>query len=234
MAMRSQAYDAFTRRLIDRQLTPGQFLTQRELAALTGFSLGAIREMIPRLESEGLIRAIPQRGLQVAQPDVQQVREAFELRELIELAALARFIGVATAAAVGAQRALLDAVGAQAAHGITPELLGRAQAIDWAFHDALVGAMANRLVADVHRVNSIRIRMMMPDRVTLSETTLPPAIAEHAAILAGIERRDVAAATAALRAHLASARRRALGVDDGPAGDPATTRPGPPGCTNIT
>ena len=214
MAMRSQAYDAFTRQLIDRQLTPGQFVTQKELAALTGFSLGAIREMIPRLESEGLIRAIPQRGLQVAQPDVHQMREAFELRELIELAALARFIAVAPESAIKEQRALLDQIGQEAERGITPELLGRAQAIDWAFHDTLVGAMANRLVADVHRVNSIRIRMMMPERVTLSEATLPPAIAEHVAILRGIERRDIEAASASLRAHLASARRRALGVDE--------------------
>jgi len=62
-------------------------------------------------------------------------------------------------------------------------------------------------------VNSIRIRMMMPDRVTLSEATLPPAIAEHAAIIAAIEQRDVGAASAALRAHLASARRRALAIE---------------------
>jgi len=212
--MRSQAYDAFTRQLIDRQLTPGQFVTQKELAALTGFSLGAIREMIPRLEAEGLLRAIPQRGLQVAQPDVQQVREAFELREIIELAALARFIAVAPDTAIREQCALLDAIGREAEQGIPPELLARAQAIDWGFHDALVAVMANRLVAEIHRVNSIRIRMMMPDRVTLSEATLPPAMAEHAAILAGIEQRDVSAASAALRAHLASARRRALGVED--------------------
>lgn len=87
MTLRTKAYDAFTQ----RQLEPGQFITQKELASLTGFPLGAIREMIPRLEAEGLIRTIPQRALQVAQPDVQLVRDAFELREIIELAALARF-----------------------------------------------------------------------------------------------------------------------------------------------
>jgi DNA-binding GntR family transcriptional regulator len=214
VTLRSQAYHAFTRHLIDRRLAPGQFVTQKELASLTGFPLGAIREMIPRLEAEGLIRAIPQRGLQIAQPDVQLIREAFELREMIELHALARFVSVARDEAIGQQRAMLEAVARQSAHGITAHLLAQAQATDWGFHDALVDALGNRLVSDIHRVNAIRIRMMMSDRVTLSEATLPPAIAEHEAIIAAIEKRDAKAASAALRAHLASARRRALAMDE--------------------
>jgi DNA-binding GntR family transcriptional regulator len=169
--------------------------------------------MIPRLEAEGLIRAIPQRGLQVAQPDVHLVREAFELREMIEVTALARFVAAASDAAVQEQRKLLDSVSRESEHGITASLLAQAQAIDWGFHDALVDSLGNRLVSDIHRVNAIRIRMMMPDRVTLSVTTLPPAIAEHEAILAGIENRDADAARTALRSHLASARRRALAIE---------------------
>jgi DNA-binding GntR family transcriptional regulator len=213
MTLRTKAYDAFTQRLLDRQLEPGQFVTQKQLASLTGFPLGAIREMIPRLEAEGLIRAIARRGLQVAQPDVQLVREAFELREIIEQAALARFVATAPDHAIRQLRTALEAVRRGAEHGITPQLLAQAQATDWGFHDVLVDSLANRLLSDIHRVNAIRVRMMMPARVTLSEATLPPAIAEHAAIIAGLERRDAGAAAAALRAHLASARRRALAID---------------------
>ena len=56
MNLRERAYNAFTAHLLDRRLVPGQFVTQRELAELTGMPLGAIREMIPRLEAEGLLR----------------------------------------------------------------------------------------------------------------------------------------------------------------------------------
>lgn len=83
----------------------------------------------------------------------------------------------------------------------------------------LVDWLGNRLLSDIHRVNAIRVRMMMPARVTLSEATLPPATTEHAAIIAGIERRDVAAASAALRAYLASARRRVLAMDPADSAD---------------
>jgi DNA-binding GntR family transcriptional regulator len=216
MTLRHQAYEAFTRQLIDRQIAPGQFVTQKELANLTGFGLSAIREMIPRLEAEGLIRAIPQRGLQVAQLDVRLLRDAFALREVIELAALGHFVAAAPDAVIRGQRDALEAVRRQAEAGINDAVLAEAQRVDWGFHDVLVDFLGNQLMSEIHRVNAIRIRMMMPDRVTLSEATLPPAIAEHVAIVGAIAARDAADAAAKLRAHLASARRRALGIESEP------------------
>ena len=58
--------ESFTRKLLASAIRPGQFISQRELVELTGMPLGAIRELIPRLEAEGLIKTVPQRGMQVA------------------------------------------------------------------------------------------------------------------------------------------------------------------------
>lgn len=222
MTLREQAYAAFTKHLLDRRLQPGQFVTQRDLAALTGFPLGAIREMIPRLEAEGLVKTIAQRGLQVASVDPRLVRDAFHLREIIESTAIMHFVRTASDEAVRRQREALDAVSQKArASGIDAALLAEAQAVDWGFHDALVEHMGNALLDNIHRVNAIRIRMMMYDRVTLSPEALPPALGEHERILDAIEARDAARAVATLQAHLASARRRALGLDaDGGATSP--------------
>ena len=52
---RSEAYDSFTEHLLARNIRPGQFISQRELVEITGMPLGAIRELIPRLETDGLI-----------------------------------------------------------------------------------------------------------------------------------------------------------------------------------
>jgi DNA-binding GntR family transcriptional regulator len=213
MILREAAYRAFTDQLVTRAIPPGALVSQRELAQRTGFPLGAIREMIPRLEAEGLIRAIPQRGLEVIAPDARLVREAFAVRSLIEREALAAFAALASDAAIAAERAALNAIEAAAQNGITRNLLARAQAIDWGFHDRLVDTLDNRLIAETYRVNAIRIRVMMPERVTMSAPFLAGAIAEHQAIIAALARRDTSAALAALDAHIESARRRALGIE---------------------
>ena len=64
MPLRECAYEKFTERLLSRDILPGQFFSQRELVAVTGMPLGAIRELIPRLEADGLIATVPQRCMQ--------------------------------------------------------------------------------------------------------------------------------------------------------------------------
>ncbi len=213
MSLREQAYDAFTRQLLDRQLLPGQFVSQRELAAATCLSLGAIREMIPRLEAEGLIRAFSQRGLQIARVDPALIKDSFQLREMVELQAVAAFVRDAPDTAIAAELERLESVKAIATPAITNDALRGAQEADWAMHDAFVAHLGNRIVAELHRVNSIRIRMILGERIGLSARSLPVALREHEAVLAAVARRDEAGAVAALAAHLNSSRRRAMNFD---------------------
>lgn len=53
LRQRDHAYSNFTEKLLARDISPGQIVSQRELVELTGMPLGAIREMIPRLEADG-------------------------------------------------------------------------------------------------------------------------------------------------------------------------------------
>ena len=89
--LRERAYDAFTQHLLRAEIKPGQFVSQRELVALTGQPLGAIRELIPRLEAEGLIVTVPQRGLQILPVDIELIRNAFQFRLILEREAVAAF-----------------------------------------------------------------------------------------------------------------------------------------------
>ena len=94
--LRWQAYERFQQQIVASRIRPGQFVSQRELAALMDLPLGAIREVIPRLEAEGLLQTAPQRGLQIATVDVKLVRNAFQLRLMIEREAAGQFSLTAT------------------------------------------------------------------------------------------------------------------------------------------
>jgi DNA-binding GntR family transcriptional regulator len=210
--LRWLAYDRFEQQLVASRLRPGQFVSQRELAALTGLPLGAIREVIPRLEAEGLLRTVPQRGLQVASVDVKMIRNAFQLRAIIEKEAAAHFALTASDAQLDALESAHRDVLRHARDGVTAQLLSDAQAVDWGLHDAMVDALGNEIVSALYRVNSLRIRLIRLDRVILDADVLTPAMEEHLALIAALRTRDPRLAVAALDAHLGHARNRALGV----------------------
>lgn len=215
--LRKQAYDAFTQHLLERRLLPGQFVSQRELAVLTDMSLGAVREMIPRLEAEGLIKPISQRGLQIARIDIEMVHDAFQLRKILESAAVAAFIRQANDQEIQQHRDRLHRVADEMRDldgaPLPSELLAEAQAADWALHEAFIACLRNRIVSDIYRVNSIRIRMILQERINLSPERIPYAINEHVMIVDRLTCRDETGAVATLQKHLSNSHRRALDFD---------------------
>lgn len=209
---RDHAYASFTEKLLAQDIAPGQILSQRELVDLTGMALGAIREMIPRLEADGLIQTVPQRGLKVLSIDLDLVRNAFQLRHIVEAEAIAVFCAQASDAEIAEIAEQHCHIREKAVGGLTPALLERAQRMDWAFHDRIVDAMGNRIISDIHRVNAIKIRL-----IRNSDTRMLPELAvsvldEHLAVIDALAARDAPRAVAALYVHIDSARRRALGL----------------------
>jgi DNA-binding GntR family transcriptional regulator len=209
--LRRVAYDRFEQKLLAAAIRPGQFVSQRELAALTDLPLGAIREVIPRLESEGLLTTVPQRGLQVATVDVRLVRNAFQLRLALEREAVIQFAQSVTDAQLDAIEAAHRDIVRRAQRGVTPSLLSAAQAVDWGLHDTMIDALGNELVSSTYRVNCLRIRLIRLERVTLDADALLPAMDEHMRFIAALRTRDPQRAVATLEAHLTHARNRALG-----------------------
>jgi DNA-binding GntR family transcriptional regulator len=210
--LREKAYESFTRHLLARDVRPGEFISQRRLVELTGLPLGAIREMIPRLEAEGLIKTVPQRGLQIAHIDLNLIREAYQFRVVLEKEAVALFTRSASDEVIDTlirqHQELADAV---AAGNNSPELEGLAQAVDWAMHDAFIAAMGNSIIFAAYRVNSIKMRLIRQERFRI-DGRVGPVMGEHLKVLHAIKKRSVEDAVDRLVAHIHHARDRALSL----------------------
>jgi DNA-binding GntR family transcriptional regulator len=215
--LREKAYDSFTRHLLSRDIRAGQFISQRELVEITGLPLGAIRELIPRLEAEGLVRTVPQRGMQIAHVDLNLIKDAFQFRLFLECQAVAIFAVQAPAQTVAALKSRHDSifarcVDAETKAGITPKLIGEAQDIDWDLHATIVDALGNAIISDAYRVNSIKIRLIKQQQTRLNDGVVIPTMREHLAVIDAIATRDPDRASDALRRHILSARDRAIGL----------------------
>ena len=212
MKLSEQAYAGFIKLVHAKELRPGQFVSQRELAELTGVPLGPTREALHKLEAEGLVELIPQRGIMIAEASPKRIREAFALRILIEKDAARRFAEGASDSQITSLEAKHRGVIQRARAGIDDALLEHGQAVDWALHDALVATLDNDLVWSIHRTNSDRIRLIRLDSGRLTQANLLSAMEEHLVVIAACRRRDREAAAAAIESHLTTAMRRAMGL----------------------
>ena len=70
--------------IITGELTAGEQLRQRDLAARFQVSQTPVREAMRRLESEGLVIGDTHRGFTVVEPDEGPVEENFQIRAALE------------------------------------------------------------------------------------------------------------------------------------------------------
>ncbi len=210
--LKKAAYDRFQQALLQGRLRPGQVVSQKELVTLLDMSIGALRELLPRLEAEGLLHVMPKRGIQITSIDLPMIRDAFQMRIALEreavLSALRKMPDEVLEAEERKHRMILDRLAALG--DPPPDFFDEGQDIDSAFHDLLISSTGNDLIIQAYNVNSIRIRLIKLDRIRLTKLTLPSAFGDHLAVIEALKIRDTAAAVAAIEAHIHNARDRAI------------------------
>jgi DNA-binding GntR family transcriptional regulator len=77
-------FESLKRDIIEFRLTPDEIVAERPLAARYGVSKAPIREALKRLETAGLVRAVPRAGYIVSSVNLYDLDEIFDLRRVLE------------------------------------------------------------------------------------------------------------------------------------------------------
>ncbi|MCC8932764.1 GntR family transcriptional regulator [Rhizobium sp. 'Codium 1'] len=213
-SLRQLAYSRIEELLNWGQLRPSQVISQRELVETTGMTLSAIREAVPRLEAEGLLQTLPQRGLMVPSLDVTFIREAYQMRRVIELSAIPDLIQRLDRVIIRDWVDWHRAASVRLTTDDTVDLqtfLRDLQVYDWQMHAAMVDSMENSLISNVYRVTAIKIRMTAQARVRVTRDNAKRVIAEHIAFLTPMLEGSADAAALALSRHIDQSLTIALG-----------------------
>lgn len=78
------ALEALRLAIVSGQLRPGQRVAQEEVAELLGVSIAPVREALRVLEQEGQVTYFPRRGYFVTELAIEDLREIYELRRVLE------------------------------------------------------------------------------------------------------------------------------------------------------
>ena len=191
------AYAGIRQRITSLALAPGSPVNEVALAAELGVGLAPVRSALRRLAWENLVVILPRRGTLVAELDVADLAEIFELR--LELEGLsARLAGErATDEQRAALRALIERTRAPLASGDQVALIE----LDRELHAAIADVAGNTLLAaqlDWFYGHVLRLWSASLDRMS----ALRAAVGEHEAIVDAIARGDGAEAHDRMQAHI--------------------------------
>lgn len=80
-----QAYDAIKEDVLHKRLIPGKKINVLELSKRFNISVTPIKLALNRLVTEGMVESIPRRGMVVKPVTQKTLRDAFEIRTMIEM-----------------------------------------------------------------------------------------------------------------------------------------------------
>ena len=178
------------------RLRPGDRLNEGALARDLGVSRTPLREALNRLVAESLFDFRPGAGFFCRELDAQTIFDLFELRSVIEVAA----VRLACArASDDALQALHDSLYARGLD-ITGLTVAEACTRDEAFHLGIADLAGNAVLrADLMRINE-RIRYIR--WIRMSTGRVQTSKEEHKRVMAALIVRDQQAAANAMQAHI--------------------------------
>jgi len=197
---RDQVYGELRRRIMLGEFPLRSRLAEERLAALLGVSRTPVREALVRLHADGLVERGPDGGYLVAQPDLRDLRDLYELRVTLELRGISRAMEPGVR---GHDPAILEPLRDQwrAMRDDQPEPDPQFVLVDEDFHVTMSRASGNEVLTSTLASVNARIRQVrMYDFLTADRITLT--ILQHLEIVEAVLAGRLDEALTAMRRHV--------------------------------
>ena len=194
-SLATSVYDCIKAEIFDFRLLPGDRFTETEVAARVGVSRTPVREALYRLEREGYIDVSPRNGWSVKPFDFTLFENLYDVRVVLELAAVRRLCDMEGLGLTELCAAWLVAPSERVRDP------GAVCDMDEAFHRELLVAAGNPEMTRIHHDLSERIRIIRRLDFTQPER-IDATYEEHSQILRHVRKRELADAQRLLQGHI--------------------------------
>lgn len=196
---RDEAYRELRAAVLQGEFPYGHRLGEEAVAERLGVSRTPVREALLKLHADRLLKRYEDGGFYVAEPDLLDIRDLYELRLSLELSAITRgMFGAVSHDPVALQRIRDDWLAIQAA---PPEPDGSFIELDESFHVALCQASGNLAIAETLEGVNARIRhVRMYDFLTADRIEI--SITEHLGITDAVIAGQLEIAAHLMREHI--------------------------------
>ena len=193
------AYDQIKSMILQKDLTPGQFINESQLQELLELGRTPVREAILALAQDKLVTVHPRKGIEITRPTPKDIHDIFEIRSLLEPMILRQCFSMVDPQWAMDMRALLLQHEDDSA-GNSAETAAPLIELDNRFHLELVDVFHNQYASNLMRslvdfLNLIRVTAWSADRYQISNR-------EHIDILDAILEKDVDRACRLMEEHI--------------------------------
>ena len=187
---------SITNAIVERRLMPGTKLAEQQIADIFHVSRTLVRQALNQLSRDHLVTLEPARGAFVAQPSVEEARQVFEVRNMLEAAMIKRAATELKPAHIAELRVHLQS---EQAAVLRTDVSGRTRLLA-DFHVVLAQMLGNQVLAEI--LQDLVSRCSLIALMYQSAHSAEHSFEEHVAIVDALEKRDTKAAVKLMQEHL--------------------------------
>lgn len=188
--------EALTRAIVEHRLQPGTKLAEQKLADHFGVSRTLVRQALFQLAQNRLIRLEPARGAFVASPSVDEARQVFAVRRMLETEMTRAFVRAVTPQRI---QALRDHVAMEQQAVAREDVPGRTELLG-DFHVRMADLMGNQVLAQL--LGELISRCALITLMYQTHAAAEHSSDEHAAIIDALAAGDESLAVSLMDQHL--------------------------------
>jgi DNA-binding GntR family transcriptional regulator len=192
----SQIVESLTRAIVEHRLHPGTKLAEQKLADHFGVSRTLVRQALFQLSQNRLIRLEPARGAFVAAPSVDEAKQVFAVRRMLEAEMTRAFVRQVTPAKI---KALRDHVAKEKQAVANQDVPGRTKLLG-DFHVRMAELMGNEVLAEL--LSDLISRCALITLMYQSTNAAENSNEEHVEIVKALAARDETLALRLMNEHL--------------------------------
>ena len=200
-ALYEEVAELIRQRIFSRELEPGSWIDELQIAKAYGISRTPLREALKVLAAEGLVTMKVRRGAYVTEVSEKDLRDVYHLLSLLESDAAAVVAQNASPADLKKLQSLHAELEAAGKPG--KEKHDKFFEVNEAFHMCLLELAQNKwrdqMVADLRKVMKLNRHNSLFKTGRITES-----LAEHQAIMAALNAKDPVATAARVREHFAN------------------------------
>ncbi len=189
----SVAYEYIRNKIVTKTVFPGNRIIEEEIVHELGVSRTSIRTAMQRLQYEGFLEIVPNKGAYIAKPTVEDIRNAYYTRTILEVHAVQLTIDAISPEGIARLEQNLKAQEELGGRFTIAEYAALNRAFHWEIADTSGNPYIKKYLNEL--LNRSNIYLIFYDDSTDNIQSLE----KHRAILEAIKAKDKASAARAVR-----------------------------------